>query len=119
MRHSGDCRRLSSRSPGRSGKRAVLERIHGGTVAGAGVNVSRTGWTGRGHLLCILRILLPPDRLPHLQVDLPPSNSGRADGNRRFRLADLSGPAARTLSVSLHYGPRPSLAPLALPVPTT
>jgi hypothetical protein len=31
-----------------------------------------------------------PDRLPHFQVDFPASNSGRADGDCRFGLADLS-----------------------------
>jgi hypothetical protein len=52
------------------------------------------------------RSLLPPDRLPHLQVGLPTSNSGRADGVCRFGLADLSVTVARKLFVPLHSGPR-------------
>ena len=40
--------------------------------------------------LGIFRALLPPDRLPHFQVDLPASNSGRADGVCQLGLADLS-----------------------------
>jgi hypothetical protein len=38
----------------------------------------------------IFRALLPPDRLPHFQVDLPASNSGRAAGVCQLGLADLS-----------------------------
>jgi hypothetical protein len=49
---------------------------------------------------------LPPDRLPHFQVDVSASNSERADGNRGFGLADLSVTAARKLSVPLQSGPR-------------
>ena len=60
--------------------------------------------------------LLPPDRLPHFQVGLPASNSGRADGVCRFRLADLSVTAARKLSVSLQSGPRLPRGTIALPV---
>ena len=63
-------------------------------------------WSGRQHLPGIFRSLLPPDRLPHLQVGLPASNSGRADGVCRFGLADFSVTAARKLSVPLHSGPR-------------
>ena len=48
----------------------------------------------------ILRALLPPARLPHFQVHLPASNSGRADGVCRFGLADLSS-TARKLSIHL------------------
>jgi hypothetical protein len=44
----------------------------------------------REHRHRISRILLPPDRLPDFQVDLFASNSGCADGDRRFGLADLS-----------------------------
>ena len=40
--------------------------------------------------LAIFRALLPDARLPHFQVELPPSNSGRADGICRCGLADLS-----------------------------
>jgi hypothetical protein len=42
---------------------------------------------------------LDPDRLPDFQVDLPSSNSGRADGDRGFVLADLSATIVRKLSV--------------------
>jgi hypothetical protein len=41
------------------------------------------------------QILLPPDRLPHSQVHLSASNSGRADGVFRFWLANLSFNPAR------------------------
>jgi hypothetical protein len=57
-------------------------------------------------MLRIFRSLLPPDRLPHLQVGLPAPNSGRVDGVCRFGLADLSVAAARKLSVPLYCGPR-------------
>ena len=40
--------------------------------------------------LVFFRALLPPARLPHFQIDLPASNSGRADGVCRFGLADFS-----------------------------
>ena len=56
--------------------------------------------------LGIFRSLLPPDRLPHFQIDLPASNSGRADGVWRSGLADVSVTAARKLSVALQSGPR-------------
>ena len=62
--------------------------------------------TGRQHMLRIFRSLLPPDRLPHLQVGLPTPNSGRVDGVCRFGLADLSVAAARKLSVPLYCCPR-------------
>jgi len=51
-------------------------------------------------------MLLPPDRLPHFQVDLSAPNSGRADGVCRSCLADLSVTAARKLSVPLQSGLR-------------
>src|SRR5271157_694887 len=59
------------------------------------------------------RILLPPDRLPHFQVDLFASNSGRADGVCRFGLANLSVTAARKLSVPLQSGLRPPRGTIA------
>jgi hypothetical protein len=65
---------------------------------------SVASWHEHRHSIC--RLLLHPYRLPHLQVDVPASNSGRADGVCRFGLADLSGTAARKLSVSLHSGTR-------------
>src|SRR5713101_2409567 len=61
-------------------------------------------------------MLLPSDWLPHFQVDLPASNSGRADGDWRFGLADLSVPVARRLSVPLHFCPRHSRGSIADPV---
>jgi hypothetical protein len=64
---------------------------------------------GVKHRPGISRILLHPDRLPHFQVDLTASNSGRADGVCQFGLADLSGTAARKLSVPLTIWPRASL----------
>src|SRR5208283_5852274 len=64
----------------------------------------------------IFRILLPADRLPHFQVGLPASNSGRADGDWRFGLADLSVTAARKLSVPLQSGPRHPRGRIADPV---
>src|SRR6266571_4858542 len=66
--------------------------------------------SGRGHHRGIWRILLPPDRLPHFQVDLSATNSGRADGVCRFGLGDLSVTAARRLSVPVQSGPRPPRA---------
>ena len=50
----------------------------------------------------VFRILLPPDRLPHFPVDLPASNSGRADGAFRFGVADVSIAVAGKLSAHLH-----------------
>ena len=44
-------------------------------------------------------------RQPHFQVNFPASNSGRADGVGRFRLADLS-VAARSPSIHVPSGPR-------------
>jgi|ERR1700736_2228668 hypothetical protein len=61
--------------------------------------------SGREHRHSICRIQLLPDRLPHFQVDLSASNSGRADGVWRFGLADLYLTAARKLSVPLQSGP--------------
>jgi hypothetical protein len=49
----------------------------------------------------ICRVQLPADRLPHFQVNLSASNSGRADGVWRFGLADLYITGARKLSVPL------------------
>jgi hypothetical protein len=66
--------------------------------------------------LGILRLLLPLDRLPHLEVDLPASNSRGADGVWRFGLADPSVTVARTLSVSLQSGPRPFRGGIADPM---
>jgi hypothetical protein len=61
----------------------------------------------REHRPWISRILLDPDRLPDFQVDLPASDSERADGDRGVVLADLSVTAARKLSVTLQSGLRP------------
>jgi DNA-binding transcriptional regulator YhcF (GntR family) len=48
------------------------------------------------------RMLLPADRLPHFQVDIHASNSGRVYGDRRFVLSALSVASARNRSVPLH-----------------
>jgi hypothetical protein len=61
----------------------------------------------REHRPGISRILLDPDRVPHLQVDLPTSNSGRTAGDRGFVLAYLSATAARKPSIPLQSGLRP------------
>ena len=45
--------------------------------------------SGHGHRHWISRTLLPPDGLPPLPVNLPASNSGRADGVCRSVLAGL------------------------------
>ena len=50
----------------------------------------------------IFRILCAPDRLPHYQVHLPASHSGRVVGAWRFGLAELPVSAARIPSVPLH-----------------
>ena len=63
--------------------------------------------SGRRLRYGIARILLAPDRLFDFQIDVSASNSGRADGVCRFRLADLSIPAARELSVPLQSDLRP------------
>jgi len=47
-------------------------------------------------------MLLPADRLPHFQVDIHASNSGRVYGDRRLVLPALSITSARKLSVPLH-----------------
>src|SRR5260370_13414478 len=60
----------------------------------------------------IFRILLSAYRLPHREVDLSASSSGRADGVCWFGLGDLSVTTARTPSVSLQSGlwlPRPRI----------
>src|SRR5271157_3264289 len=64
------------------------------------------------------RILLPPDRLPHFQVHLSASISGRADGVFRFWLADLSFNPARQTSIPLQSGlrhPRGTIADAMAP----
>src|SRR5271157_5316950 len=66
--------------------------------------------SGSEHRHSVCRIQLPPDRLPHFQVDLSASHSGRADGVWRFGLADLYVTAARKLSVPLQSGLRPPRA---------
>jgi len=77
----------------------------GTTTHSAGSLVWRVAsWHEHRHSIC--RLLLHPYRLRDLQVDVPASNSGRANGVCRFGLADLSGTAARKLSVSLHSGTR-------------
>src|SRR5207245_9748535 len=72
--------------------------------------------SGREHRHSICRILLPPDRLRHFQVDLSASNSVRADGVWRFGLADLSVASARRLPVPLQSGPRHPRRRIADPV---
>jgi hypothetical protein len=52
------------------------------------------------------RLLLPPDRLPDFQVDLPASNSGRADGVCRLGLDDFSVAADGRPSIPLQSGRR-------------
>src|SRR2546422_11521261 len=47
--------------------------------------------------LHIFRILLPLDRLPHFQIDVPASNPGCGNGVGRLGLADLS------LTSAVHY----------------
>ena len=66
--------------------------------------------------LVFTAILLPPDRLPHVQVDFSTSNSGRADGVCRFGLADLSVKSAGKLSVPLQSGLRPPRGSIRVPV---
>src|SRR5580658_3235519 len=59
--------------------------------------------SGRRRRPGIYRILLPPDRPTHVQVDFCTPNSGRADGVCRFGLADLSVKSAGKLSVPLQF----------------
>jgi hypothetical protein len=59
-------------------------------------------YSGSPDLSGVLRSLVPPDRLPHFQVNLPASSSGSAGSDQWFGLGNLSRPAARTLSVALH-----------------
>src|SRR5260370_1078533 len=54
----------------------------------------------------IFRILLSADRLPHREVDLSASSSGRADGVCGFGLADLSVAAAGKPSFPIQSGRR-------------
>jgi hypothetical protein len=64
------------------------------------------------------RILLPADRIPHLQIDLPAPDPGRADGVCRCWLAHLSVTNARKLSVPLQSGlrhPRGTIADAMAP----
>src|SRR2546425_4632804 len=64
----------------------------------------------------MLRILCTPAGLPHYQVSLPASDSGRIVGIGGFGLADLPVSAARIPSVPLHCGPRPPRGSIANPV---
>jgi hypothetical protein len=96
---------LESRPLGHFERRALLERIQGGTVAGAVAPVSQAAFSGLQPRPGIFWLLLSPDWLPHSKVDLPASCSGRADGARRIGMADLSVAAARKVSVALHSGP--------------
>src|SRR5580692_1018446 len=68
------------------------------TTHSAGSLVWRVAsWPEHRHSIC--RLLLHPYRLPHLQVDVPASNSGRANGVCRFGLAAfLAPPLANFLS---------------------
>src|SRR5271155_2789009 len=72
--------------------------------------------SGRRRRPGIYWILLPPDRLPHVQVDFCTANSGRADGVCRFGLADLSVKSAGKLSVPLQSGLRPPRGSIRVPV---
>src|SRR5213076_3401748 len=76
-------------------RRTVPGRIQGGPASGAGVLVSETLFAGIHRFARILRILLPVDRLPRSQVDLPASNYRRLDDARRVELADVSVTANR------------------------
>jgi len=58
-------------APWSSWEGPVPERIHDGAAAGTGLHVSQTARTGLHRRLLILRPPLPPDRLPHSEVDLP------------------------------------------------
>src|ERR1700692_2634777 len=104
MRHSGFRPPLSTPPFVVLGDSQYLSAFKVEAVAGPGADVSRTEHSGQQHLRGIFRSLLPPDRVPHFQVGLPPSKSGCADGVRRFGLADLSVAAVRKPSVSLQSG---------------
>src|SRR5437773_4455493 len=106
-------RRLPARPLGRPGRRTVSERIHGGTIAGAGPPVAQIAGAGLQHRPGIFWVLLHSDRLPRFQIALPASDSGGSDGVCRFGLADLSITAARKPSVALHSGPRHSRGRIA------
>src|SRR5207247_697579 len=114
MRHLGCELPLLSRPLGRSATRTVLERVQS-TVAGVGAHVSPIERSDGQRRHRIFRILLSPDRLPHFQIDLPASNSGRADGVGRFGLADLSVITFRKLSIALHSDSRPRRTRIAGP----
>jgi len=62
--------------------------------------------SGCGHAGGIRRTLLLFDRLSRFQVDLSASNSGRADGGRRFGLGDLPFTTVRRPSVAVQLGRR-------------
>ena len=51
----------------------------------------------------VFRILLPPRRVPHLQVDISASHLRRVNGVWRFGLADLFVSVARKLSVPIQF----------------
>jgi len=87
------------------GGRAVVERIYGGTVAGAGARVSQTARRSLPqHRPGIFRIVLPPGRHPHSQIHFPAAHPWRADGTCRFELRAVSVTTARTVSAALHSG---------------
>ena len=73
-------------------------------LLGTHLRASSIDSSGRVHRHRISRLLLLPDRLPHLQVDLPAPNFWRINGARRFVLAGLSVTDAHKLSVSLQSG---------------
>jgi hypothetical protein len=93
-----------------------LSAFQCGTVAGPGADVLQIECSDLQYLPGILRILLPPDRVSHLQVDLPAANTGRTDDVGRSGLVDLSVTAAGKLSVALHFGRRLHRGIIALPV---
>ena len=103
------------------GGRALLERIQCWTVASSGLHASRVAVDRLQPRPRIFWILLPLDRIPGVQVDLPSPNSGCADGDRRSLLPDqqfriLSCTWVRGQSVPLHPGAQPHRGRISHPV---
>ncbi len=107
MRDSGSDQLFLSRPLDRS-KRYEF-RVDDGAVAGVGVSFYQTKYAGVQHLSRVLRTLVLPRRLPHLQIELYAADSRSPADDYWFRLDDISVSVARAPDISLdryHLRPR-------------
>jgi hypothetical protein len=83
---------------------------------GAHLRGSSIATSGREPRHSVRRILLPPDRLPHFQGDLPAASSRHADDIGQSGLADLAVKPACEASVPLQSGRRRPRGTVGVPV---